>query len=98
MRLGHDVMTLRGTSRQQRCVPEMKKTTAYAALYWSELITFYQRISRVIFKICFSRSWLPSQATKQTNFGNFACPQMHFGCPKPLGKCYTNDSYINSSW
>ena len=43
---------------------------------------YYQVISRVIFKICFSRSCSPSQATKQTYFWNFTHPQAHFDHPK----------------
>ena len=35
------------------------------------MIPFYQRISRIIFKICFSRKCSPSWTTKQTYFGNF---------------------------
>ena len=49
---------------------------------------FDQRISRTNFKICFSRSCLPSRVTKQTYFGNFTCLQSHFGSLKPWGKCY----------
>ena len=37
---------------------------AHAVLYWKKLIPFYQRISRIFLKICFSRSCLPSRATK----------------------------------
>ena len=58
-------MTVRGTSRQQECVPGTKRSIAYAVLYWSELIPFYQWISRIILKTCFSRSCLPSRVTKQ---------------------------------
>ena len=42
------------------------------------MIPFYPRISRIIFKICFSRSCWPSWATKQVYFGNFTHPQTHF--------------------
>ena len=52
-----------------------------------ELMSFYQRISRVIFKICISKSYLPSWATKHTYFGNFTCPQTHFGHSKPSDEC-----------
>ena len=45
---------------------------------------FYQRISRLIFKICFSKScFLPSGVIKWTCFGNFTHPQIQFGHPKP---------------
>ena len=37
---------------------------AHAVLYWLELIPFYQRISWIIFKICFSRSCSPSRVTR----------------------------------
>ena len=70
-------MSLRGTSRQQLHVPERKRSIADAVLYWWELMLFYQRISRIIFKICFSRSCSPSWATKQTYFGNFILLQKH---------------------
>ena len=43
------------------------------------MIPFYQRISTIIFRICFSRSCSPSWATKQTYFRNFTQPQTHFG-------------------
>ena len=46
----------------------------------------YQRISGIIFKIWFSRSCSPSYRTKQTCFGNFTCPQTHFGGPKTIGR------------
>ena len=46
----------------------------------------YQRISRVIFKSCFSRSRSPIRATKQTYFGSFTCRQTHSGRLKPSGK------------
>ena len=58
-------VTLIETSRQQKRVPEMKRSIAHALLYWWELIPFYQRISRIFFKICFWRSsspvWGPSR-------------------------------------
>ena len=75
-------VTLRGMSRQQKHVPETKRSIAHAVLYWKKLIPFYQRISKIIFKICFSRSCLPSRATKQTYFGNFTRLLTHFGHPK----------------
>ena len=59
---------LRGTSRHQKLVPEMKRSIAHAVLYWQELIPYYQSLSRVISKICFSRSCSPSQVAKQTFF------------------------------
>ena len=59
MGLGYDVEWLRGTSRQWKSVPETKRSIAHAVLYWQELIPFYQRLFRIIFKICFSRSCLP---------------------------------------
>ena len=34
-------MTLRGTSRQQKCVPETKRSIAHAVLHWKEFIPFY---------------------------------------------------------
>ena len=37
---------------------------AHAVLYWSQLIPFYQRLSWIIFKICFSRSCSPSRVTR----------------------------------
>ena len=61
------------------------------------MIPFQQRISRIIFKICSSGSCLPSRTTKQTYSGNFTCPQTHFGCPKPLGKCQVTPLYIHVS-
>ena len=53
------------------------KIIARAVLYWWELIPFYQRISKIIFKICFWRSCSPCLATKQTYFGNFTHLQTH---------------------
>ena len=49
------------------------------------MIPFYERISRIIFKICFSRSCLLRRATKQT-----------FGLPKTVRRVlgYTTDIYI----
>ena len=44
---------------------------------WNHLIKEYL----IIFKIWISRSCLPSQATKQTYFGNFTCSWTH---PKPV--------------
>ena len=40
-----------------------------------------------IFKIWFSKSYSPSGVTKHTYFGNFTCPQTHFGRPKPSDEC-----------
>ena len=40
---------------------ETKRSITHA----EELIPFYQRIFRVIFKVCFSKSYLPSWATKR---------------------------------
>ena len=56
------------------------------------MIPFYQRISRIIFENCFSRSCSPSWATKQTYFAYFTCPQTHW-LPKTLSEClgYTNE-------
>ena len=51
------------------------------------MIPCYQRISRIIFKICFSRSWLRISVTKQTNLGNFTHLQTHFARPKLSGEC-----------
>ena len=61
---------------------ELLNSIAHAVLHWYELIPFYQRMTKIIFKICFSRSCSPSQATKQIYFWNFTHPQTHFGHPK----------------
>ena len=52
------------------------------------MIPFYQRISRIIFKICFSLSCSPIQVTKQNYFGKFTCPLKHCGRPNPPGQCW----------
>ena len=77
-------MTLRGTSRLQKRVPEMKRSIAHAVLHWSELIPLYQRISIIIFKVCFSRICLPSRATKQT-FWKFCLRADTLCSPKTIG-------------
>ena len=60
------------------------------------MISFYQSLSRIFFKICFSRSCSPSQATKQTYFGHFTLPQTHFGHSKLSSECYvTPQKYLN---
>ena len=57
-------MTLRRTSWQQKPVSETKRSIAHPVLYWQELIPFNQRTCRIIFKMCFSRSCIPSQVTR----------------------------------
>ena len=57
-------MTLRRTSWQQKPVSETKRSIAHPVLYWQELIPFNQRTCRIIFKMCFSRSCMPSQVTR----------------------------------
>ena len=52
------------------------------------MISFYQIISGIIFKICSSGSCWSSWVIKQTYIGNFTCPQARFGHPEPLGECY----------
>ena len=54
-----------------------------------ELITFYQRISRIIFKFCFSRTSSPSRTTKSKCFGNFTrleTPGDKLWLPKTVGQ------------
>ena len=63
------------------------KTPPLAASVLKKVIPFYQRISRIIFKIWFS-SYSPCRATKQTDFGSFIGSQTHFGRPKPSGESY----------
>ena len=87
-------MTLKGTSRQQKRVPKTKRSIAHDVLYWSELIPFYQRIPRIIFKICFLRSYMPSRATKQIHFRNFTCPQTCFSRTETLGECQVTPLHI----
>ena len=72
---------------QAWCGVKQKEWIAHAVLYWQELISFYKRISRIIFKIWFSRSWLPIRATKQAYFENFTCLQTRFCHPKPMDDC-----------
>ena len=81
-------VTLRVTSRQQKRVHETERRIAHTILCWYELIPFYQRISIIIFKICFSRNCSPSRATKMAYFANFAHPQTRFGCPKLSSESY----------
>ena len=57
---------------------EMKRSFAHAVLYWWDLVPFYQRISRIIFKICFTRRCLPNRVIKRTYFGNFTLSHTHF--------------------
>ena len=57
-------MTLRRTSWQQKPVSETKRSIAHPVLYWQELIPFNQRTCRIIFKMCFSRSCMPSQVAR----------------------------------
>ena len=58
------------------------------------MIPFYQRIPRIIFKICFSRSYMPSRATKQIHYRNFTCPQTCFSRTETLGECQVTPLHI----
>ena len=80
-------MTLRWNEQTAEVCTLNKKRYCLCCIKLIRIDTFYQKISRIIFKICFSRSCSPSWATKQTYFGNFTCLQIHFGHPKPSGKC-----------
>ena len=59
---------------------ETKRSITHA----EELIPFYQRIFRVIFKVCFSKSYLPSWATKHI-FWKFYPPAITLWLPKTVG-------------
>ena len=72
-------VTSRRMGRQQKRVPETKRRIAHAVLFWWELIPLYQRITRIIFRVCVS-------SFKQKYFGNFTCRQTHFVCPKSSGE------------
>ena len=84
-------MTLRRTSWQQKPVSETKRSIAHPVLYWQELIPFNQRTCRIIFKMCFSRSCMPSQVTR--HILEVLLTQTHFGHPKLSGKCYITPLY-----
>ena len=72
-------MTLRRTRRAQKVCLKWKEVLLL--LYY--IIPFYQRIPRIIFKICFSRSCSPSQATKHI-FWKFFSPAGTFWLPKTI--------------
>ena len=63
-------VTLIEMNRIQKHVPETIRN-CLCCIILLRIIPFYQWISRIIFKICFSKSCLPSWATKQTYFGKF---------------------------
>ena len=64
-------MTLIGTGKQQKLVAEIKDV-----LFMQYYIDKNWSLSRIIFKICFSRSCSTSRATKQTYF-DILLPHRH---------------------
>ena len=60
------------------------------------MIPFYERLSRLIFKICFSRSCSPCRATKQT-YGNFTPTEKHFGRPNHWASLRLHTAFIFTS-
>ena len=82
MRLKHDVVW--GRSRQQKCVPGMKKSiTVCIILIRIDIILskYLKWLSKFVFQEVAGPVRQPN-----TFFGNFTHPQTHFGCPKTVGR------------
>ena len=100
LRLDHDAVWLwedRPGSRKL-C---LKRKVVLLMLYYIDKNLFYQSLSRIIFKICFSRSCSPSWATKQT-FWKLYSPADTFWLPKTvwpvlrLHHCQNNNNWCCS--
>ena len=82
-------VTLRRTSRQQKRVPEIKRSIhCLFCIILIRVDTILSKNIAIIFKIYFPKSCSPSQPNKQIYFGNFNRLQRYICYAKPSGECY----------